>query len=207
VTAVKITGIRTVTEAEQAVAWGVEALGLCLDPGATRGVDVGTARAIVAAVGARTLVVGILPAAPLGALVAARDASGVACLELCGEVPPETLAPLLPHAYVTLPLHHALLDADAQRYGGRYLRLDAAGVRTDDAALWGAAARLSAERRITIAGALTPANVGAVIARVAPFCVDLSLEDHADPAPSIAAFVAAVRDADARTLSARATAS
>jgi len=206
VTAVKVNGIRTVAEAEEAVACGVEALGLCLDPGAVRSVDVDTARAIVAAVGARTLVVGVVSAAPLDAVVALRDASGVACLELRGEVPPETLAPLLPHAYVALPLRDASVATDAQRYGGRYLLLDAASVRTDDVALWGTAAQLAAARRVTIAGALTPTNVGAVIARVAPFCVELTLADDVEPAPRIAAFVAAAREADTKALSARAAA-
>jgi phosphoribosylanthranilate isomerase len=127
-------------------------------------------------------------------------------VELRGEVPPALLAPLLPHAYVSLPLREAGVVEAAQRYGGRYLLLerelaDTRVVATDDG-LWDVAAQLAAERRITLAGALGPTNVGAAIARVAPFCVDLPLDDDdAAPAARIAAFVAAVREADARALS------
>ena len=73
---------------------------------------------------------------------------------------------------------------------------------TADDALWDVAAQLAAERRITLAGALDAANVGAAITRIAPFCVDLPLDDEADASARIEAFVAAVRAADARTLSA-----
>jgi phosphoribosylanthranilate isomerase len=205
-TAVKITGIRTRAEAEHAVACGVASLGLRLDPGAVRSVDLDTARAIVDAVGARTLVVGVVAAAPLADVLAVREASRVACVELRGAVPPELLAPLLPHAYVALPLREAGVVEAARRYGGRYLLLERDPQDPRDAAaedaLWDVAAQLAAERRITLAGTLDAASVGAAIACVAPFCVDLALGDEADPTARIEAFVAAVREADARTLSA-----
>jgi phosphoribosylanthranilate isomerase len=208
-TAVKITGIRTRAEAEHAVACGVASIGLRLDPGAVRSVDLGAARAIVDAVGARTLVVGVLTAAPLADVIAVRDASRIACVELRGAVPPELLALLLPHAYVALPLRDAGVIEAARRYGGRYLLLER-DARTHDVpaddALWDVAAQLAAERRITLAGALDAANVGAAITRIAPFCVDLPLDDEADASAHIEAFVAAVHAADARTLSAGPTA-
>ncbi|HEX6487478.1 MAG TPA: phosphoribosylanthranilate isomerase [Candidatus Dormibacteraeota bacterium] len=65
---------------------------------------------------------------------------------------------------------------------------------------WDLARDLVASRRVMIAGGLTPANVGEVVASLHPYGVDVSsgVESeprHKDPA-RVRAFVQAVRDAD-----------
>ncbi len=206
-TSIQVTGIRTVADAERAIAIGAAALALRLGAGLPGAIDTATARAIVDAVGARALVVGVFVDTPLAAVRAAKDAARLGCVELAGDEPPELLAPLLPHAYKVLRARDAGLVEAARRYGGRYMRLELGGAADPDA-LQGAlqrAAHLARARRVTLAGGLGPDDVGAAIARVAPFCVDFGVPPDADglDAARLAAFVAAVRAADAQIVSAR----
>jgi phosphoribosylanthranilate isomerase len=85
-----------------------------------------------------------------------------------------------------------LVDAaDRERRGG-----------TGRPADWERAAGLAAERRVLLAGGLTPENVAEAIARVAPFGVDVSSGVERSPGvkdrSKVEAFVAAARRAAGR---------
>ena len=201
-TAIKICGITSVLDAELAVACGVEAIGLNFWPGSARHVDVGTARAIVAAVGARTLVVGVFVDASLDAVRAAIAETGIGCVQLHGDEPPELLAALLPHAYKALRVRDANIAEEARRFGGKYLLLDAyspaAPGGTGATFDWALVSGLARERKVTLAGGLHAGNVADAIGQVRPYCVDVASGVESrdprikDPA-KMRAFVDAVR--------------
>lgn len=203
-TAVKICGITSIADAELAVECGASAIGLNFWSGSPRCIDVATARAIVDAVGARTLVVGVFVDAPLATLLRVKAESGVACLQLHGDEPPELLEPLLPHVYKALRVRGPEIVAEVRRYGGTHVLLDAYSPRapggTGRTFDWELASAIARERKLTLAGGLTSDNVGEAIRRVQPYCVDVaSGVEHAGSArptkdaAKIRAFVAAVR--------------
>ena len=207
-TAIKICGITSVADAELAVACGVEAIGLNFWPGSSRHVDAGTARAIVDAVGARTLVVGVFVDASLDAVRAAIGATGIGCAQLHGNESPAMLAALLPHAYKALRVRDANIADEARRFGGNYLLLDAysptAPGGTGATFDWALAAHLARERKVTLAGGLHAGNVADAIRRVRPYCVDVaSGVEGGDPrvkdAAKLRAFVDAVRSVVTRS--------
>jgi phosphoribosylanthranilate isomerase len=103
--------------------------------------------------------------------------AGIAAIQLHGDEPPAVADALgwpvwravaLPHAAAMLDVWPdettILLDAhDPVRRGG-----------TGQAVDWTEAARISARRRVVLAGGLTPENVGEAIAAVRPIGVDVS---------------------------------
>jgi phosphoribosylanthranilate isomerase len=175
---VKICGVTSVGDASMLAELGVDAIGVNLWPGSRRCVDVGTARAIAEAVGDRVLVVGVVVDLDPETMRRLRDEAGLGCLQLHGDEPPEALAPLLPHAYKALRASGEALEAEARRYAGGYILVDAdvRGARggTGTLADWAAAARLARSRKLALAGGLGPDNVAAAIAAVRPFCVDMA---------------------------------
>lgn len=206
---VKVCGITSVDDARTCVAAGVSAIGLNFVPSSPRAIDLDTARAIARAVPSTTLLVGVVADLPLDEIVALRDAVPLGCVQLHGDEPDETLEALLPHAYKAVRVGD---DADvlrAQRVPGEHLLVDAkvagalggTGVRVDPALVVG----LARTRKLTLAGGLTPENVGSAIAAVRPYAVDVAsgVEKHGAPRrkdPSlVAAFVAAVRSAERAT--------
>ena len=206
-TAIKICGITSVSDAELAIVCGAAAIGLNFWEGSPRFVDVATARAIVDAVGSRTLVVGVFVDAPLETLRAVKVASGIGCIQLHGAEPPEVLGALLPHAYKALRVRGPEIADEVRRYAGKYVLLDAYSPAepggTGKTFDWELAAAVAQERKLTLAGGLTADNVGEAIRRVRPYCVDVAsgvecdgARRQKDPA-KLRAFVAAVRAADA----------
>lgn len=200
---VKICGVTNVDDASRAVELGASAIGLNFVPASPRRVDVATARSIVERVGASALVVGVvadLDAASLRALLAA---TGVGCLQFHGDEPPEALAPFLPHAYKAVRVADARDVERARAMPGEHVLVDA----KVDGALGGTGATfdwtlvrdLARERKLTLAGGLTPENVARAVALVAPFAVDVAsgVEVAGDPrrkdAARVAAFVSRAR--------------
>lgn len=177
-TAVKICGITSIADAELAVECGASAIGLNFWPGSARCVDVTTARSIVDAVGERILVVGVFVDATLETLRDAKRETGIACLQLHGDEPPELLEPFLPHAYKALRVRGPGIAEEAEKYGGRHILLDAyssgspggTGTTFD----WELASLIARRRKLTLAGGLTAENVGQAIERVHPYCVDVA---------------------------------
>ena len=176
---VKICGVTTVSDAIACAELGASAIGLNFVPSSPRCIDVARAREIARAVASgKLLVVGVvadLDVPSMRELV--RDAE-MGCLQLHGDESPETLAPLLPHAYKAVRVATSE-DVDyARRFGGEYVLADAkvphvrggTGARFD----WSLVKELARERKLTLAGGLRPDNVAQAIEEVDPWCVDVA---------------------------------
>jgi phosphoribosylanthranilate isomerase len=201
VTHVKICGVTSVEDALLCVEAGASAIGLNFVPSSPRRVSVERARTIARAVVGRTLVVGVVADLEVPEMRALLKSAEVECLQLHGEETPATVATMLPHAYKAIRVGSAADVEQARTYRGDYLLADArvAGTlggsgKTFD---WSLVAGLARERKLTLAGGLTPANVAEAIRAVAPYCVDVasgveSAPGVKDPA-KVRAFIEAAR--------------
>jgi phosphoribosylanthranilate isomerase len=157
---------------------GADAIGVNFVETSPRRVDQETARAIVRAVGLRTLVVGIVADMTISAMQQLRESTGVGCLQLHGDESAEQVFALLPHAYKAVRIRNAADVARAEQMPGDYVLVDAwvegrlGGTgRQLDASL---VVELAQRRRLVLAGGLTPDNVRRAIDRVKPWCVDVA---------------------------------
>ncbi len=195
---VKICGVRSVEDALHAQACGADAVGLNLHPPSVRCLDIETAAAIAEAVDIETVLVVVdRSEEELSELVAAIGPSRV---QLHGEQPPGFGAWLGVSCFRAFRARPGVLEA-IPAHGHRRFLLDAyvpgeAGGtgRRVDLELAAAAARLG---ELILAGGLKPDNVGAAIAAVRPWGVDVasgveSAPGVKDPA-AVEAFVAAAR--------------
>lgn len=202
-TAVKICGVTSVAEAELCVEAGADAIGLNFYPRSPRCVDQALARKIVAAVGHAALTVGVFVDATLDAIRALQASAGFRCVQLHGDEPPELLAELLPHAYKAMRVKDEGSIADARRYGGEHILLDAyvpgEPGGTGHRFHWQLAVPLARERKVTLAGGLKPDNVADAVRAVRPFCVDVASGVEARPglkdAAAVRAFITAAKSA------------
>jgi phosphoribosylanthranilate isomerase len=160
VTRIKICGVTSIEQALACVDLGAHALGVNLIDGSPRRVELGTARAITEAVGARALVVAVVANWPLSALRDLRARTGVGCLQLHGDESPDDVAALLPHAYKAVRVADASDVAIAEAMPGEYVLVDAkvhgALGGTGHALEWGLVVDLAKRRRLALAGGLHP---------------------------------------------------
>jgi phosphoribosylanthranilate isomerase len=202
-THVKVCGVTSVQDVELCVAAGVDAIGLNFAPGSPRCLTLEAAAAIAQAIPAHVLSVGVFVDADLTKLLHYKRVLSLGCLQLHGDEPPELLAQLLPHAYKALRVRGADVHAEAARFAGEHLLLDAyvpgahggTGARFD----WTLARELASTRKVTLAGGLTPENVAEAIATVQPYCVDVASGVESAPGRKdvqrVHAFVRAARAA------------
>ena len=219
-TRVKICGFRSAEPLLAAIEAGADAVGLVFVPSARRRVSVPQARAMLdaarAAFPAMPEVVGLFADQPADEAREAVAALTLDAVQLCGSegvgdareigapvvykairIDPETpIAAQMPRVLVlqqrhALAGHRVVVDAGAPgEYGGAGRRFD-----------WSVAASLAEAFPMTLAGGLSPENVGEAIDIVKPWGVDVSsgveTDGEQDPA-KIRAFVAAARAAGAR---------
>jgi phosphoribosylanthranilate isomerase len=198
---VKICGVTSAEDALLAVDAGASAVGVNLIPSSKRSVTIDEARAIAKAVGTSALVVGVVANLPLETMK--RLQAELGCLQLHGDEPPEILAPLLPHAYKALRVAGAHDVAEAARYGGEHLLVDAkvegALGGTGKTFDWPLVVDLARTRKLTLAGGLTPDNVAEAVRVVRPYCVDVASGVELSPRKKdperVRAFIAAARGA------------
>ena len=197
---VKICGITRIEDAIACRELRVDAIGLNFVPGSPRAVSVAQARAIVRAVPG-LLVVGVIADLDVDEARRLATEAELGCLQLHGDETPAAVSPLLPHAYKAVRVATAEDVARARTYPGNYLLVDAkvegmlggSGTTFD----WSLVRDLAKERRLTLAGGLTPTNVAEAVKQLAPWCVDVAsgvelspgVKDHA----AIAAFLRAAR--------------
>ena len=199
---VKICGVTTAGDAELAVRAGADAIGVNLWPGSKRYVAPGAARAVLAAVPAGVLKVGVFVNAPAAEVARALDKLALDRAQLHGDERAADYAALDPARLVkVVRVRDQASLAEADGWGPALWLYDAyvdgfggAGV----AAPWPLIAR-GARRPFLLAGGLTPENVGAAIAATRPDGVDVASGVEARPgvkdAAKVAAFVAAARAA------------
>ncbi len=175
---VKICGVTCVEDALQAVDAGASSIGLNFVPTSPRWVTVEVARSIVAAVGARALVVAVVADRTLEEIVALRREVGFGCVQLHGDESPALVEALLPHAYKAVRVADARDVAAAAAMPGDYVLVDAkvegvlggSGVQVPPALV----AELAKKKRLTLAGGLTPDNVVSAVTVVRPYAVDVA---------------------------------
>ncbi len=180
---------------------GADAVGLVFFAGSPRCVCAETARAIVAALPPFVSAVGLFVDEEPARVRQVADFCGLDLLQLHGDEPPEgcsfpprrvikairvkTAASL--QALDDYAVSAILLDAWAPgSYGGTGERFD-----------WNLAAGLARQRRIVLAGGLTPDNVAEAVRTVRPWAVDVSSGVEAAPgrkdAAKLAAFIRAAK--------------
>jgi phosphoribosylanthranilate isomerase len=201
--AVKICGITRVEDAALCVAAGADAIGLNFYPQSPRCVSLEAAQRIVQSVAGQVLTVGVFVDASFERIAEVKAATGIECVQLHGDEPPELLERLLPHAFKAIRVRDAASLFDARRFAGKHILLDAfvpgqpggTGKRLN----WDLVTALARERQVTLAGGLDPGNVAEAVARVQPFCVDVASGVEVEGAPGhkdaakVRAFIAAAK--------------
>jgi phosphoribosylanthranilate isomerase len=191
-TRIKICGITRAEDALLAAELGAYAVGFVFWPGSHRYIDPRAARAIVHALPASVLTVGVFVDQPAGHVRFVADEAGLTSVQLHGGEsvrfaqqlgrPVLKAVPIggdfVPESVDGIPAEiTVLLDAfDPVRHGGTGRTID-----------WSVAAAVSARRPIVLAGGLTGANVTDAVRQVRPFAVDVSsgvesapgVKDHA----------------------------
>jgi phosphoribosylanthranilate isomerase len=176
----KICGVTTEDDAAHAASAGATMVGVVFAPASPRCVTPDRARAIVRAVPVDVPVAGVFVNASIDEIVATVAHTGIRVVQLHGDEPERYAAVL------KMPLLRAAgVDAAAGAWSGATLLLDAlsqaqrggTGRRVD----WGQAAALARQRKVVLAGGLTPDNVGEAIATVRPYGVDVSSGVEARP--------------------------
>ncbi|MGB5697592.1 MAG: phosphoribosylanthranilate isomerase [Polyangiales bacterium] len=182
---VKICGVTTPEDALLCIEAGADAIGLNFWPGSPRCLDVANAGSIVAACGDRAQMVGVFVDFSLDRIRRILRATGLEWAQLHGNEPPELVAKLLPKAYKAIGVEDRASIEAARRYPGEHLLLDASvpGMRggTGRTFDWKVAAAVARERKLTLAGGLTPDNVAEAIRVVKPFRVDVASGVESSP--------------------------
>ena len=176
---VKICGVTSVADAEACAKLGASAIGVNFVTSSQRRVSIDVARSIARAlVGSKVLVVGVvadMTADDMKKLVADAE---LGCLQLHGDESAETVASMLPHAYKAVRIAAPRDVAAARTFPGEHLLADAkvegALGGTGQTFDWTLVAELAKERKLTLAGRLTPENVGMAVRITKPYCVDVA---------------------------------
>lgn len=173
----KVCGITRLTDALYAVEHGATALGFVFWPRSPRCVTAEQAAAIVAELPSSVTAVGVFVNESVEGIRRAAAQARLTAVQLHGDEPP-AYADALPWPVLRSvaldtsreicaawdPDTTLLVDAaDDERRGGTGTLVD-----------WTRAAALAQERRVVLAGGLTPGNVAEAIATVRPFGVDVS---------------------------------
>jgi phosphoribosylanthranilate isomerase len=203
VTRVKICGVTSAEQALACIEAGADSVGINFVASSVRRVDLPAAADIVRAVGSRAVVVGVVAGMPLAAMQSLREATGVGCLQLHGDETAADVRALLPHAYKAVRVASREDVGRARGTPGEYVLVDAkvegALGGTGQAFDWSLVVDLARERRLVLAGGLTPDNVGLAVATVRPWCVDVASGVESAPGvkdiEKVRAFVLAARHA------------
>jgi phosphoribosylanthranilate isomerase len=202
---VKICGVTTVADALGAAEAGADAVGLNLIPSSRRCVTLETASAIARAVGGRAKRIGVVADLGPEQLVRLGEQCDVDLWQLTGQESPEDVRACLPRAFKAARIGGAEDVVRAASYPGEVILVDAkvegelggTGRRFD----WALVRGLARERRLILAGGLTPENVSEAVTEVRPWGVDVAsgVELPGDPrrkdAELMRRFVAAARAA------------
>jgi phosphoribosylanthranilate isomerase len=203
-TRIKFCGITRLPDAEHAVALGAWAVGVVLWPGSPRHCDPEEAAAIAAAVKRRTEVAGVFVNATLEEVGGLGEAIGLTLVQLHGDEGPAFCAEIARRTgcrVIKAARVRSGGDVRAlERFRTDYHLLDSYAPARPGGSGETFAWELAGEHRgvvpVILSGGLRPGNVGAAIAAVAPFAVDVAsgverspgVKDHG----AMAAFTAAV---------------
>lgn len=198
---VKICGITNEEDALMAVALGADAVGFVFAP-STRQVTVGTARDIARRLPPEIITIGVFrDQDPHFVSQTVLDA-GLRGVQLHGHETPAMAAELSPRPQtliVAFPAGSPAIDR-FDEYHADAMLLDGTTPGSGQVFDWDLVDSIRDHRRLILAGGLDPDNVGAAVARVNPWGVDVSSGVEASPGQKdprlVQAFVRATRAAE-----------
>ncbi len=198
---VKICGVTSPGDALVCMQAGADALGLNFVKSSPRCIDAARAREIMAVIPEHVVSVGVFVDMPADEILRLQQQTGFRCVQLHGAEPPSELQRFLPHAYKALRVRGPSAIAEAASFPGEHVLLDAfvpgAAGGTGATFDWRIAAEVARTRKLTLAGGLTPDNVAAAVAAVAPYCVDVASGVESAPGVKdlgkVRAFIAAAK--------------
>ena len=206
-TRVKICGLATLEDAQQAVELGAWALGMIFWPQSPRACPIEQAEAIGAQLHRRVELAGVFVNATLDELAATADVCRFSLLQLhgdegpayCREAARRTGCKVIKAARV----HDAAQVRGLRAYATDFHLLDAHSPRapggTGESFDWELARLHPATPPVILSGGLTPENVGEAISEAEPFAVDSASGTEAEPGrkdpAKVAAFFRAVEAA------------
>lgn len=184
-TYVKICGVKTVQDAQLCVAAGADALGLNFYPGSSRYIDVASAQAIASAVAGQIALIGVFVNEKESTVATIRDALNLTFVQFHGDETPELVQRFLPSAYRAFRVRGSDSLDEARHFPGDHLLVDAyvPGMPggTGSSFDWNLATPIARERKVFIAGGLTPDNVAAAICTTNPYAVDVASGVESSP--------------------------
>ena len=175
---VKICGITRLQDALAAAEEGAAAVGFIFVPSSPRRIGIAAAREIIRGLPPFVTPVGVFVNAEREEILRTIGATGIRCLQLHGDEPPEAAAgyalPVIKSFRVgevfdagmlkTYAVAAYLLDtAVPGMYGGTGRTFD-----------WAVARRVSAAGRIILSGGISPGNAARAAAEAAPYAIDVS---------------------------------
>lgn len=177
-TFVKVCGITNLDDARMCITEGADALGLNFVSGTPRCISVAHARTITDAVSGSIPIIGVVANLDLEQMRALMSDARLDTLQLHGDESPSIVSALLPRAYKAIRIASADDVVFAKTFPGDDLLVDAkvSGLLggSGHAFDWSLVAELAKQRRITLAGGLTPENVHSAIRVVSPYRVDVA---------------------------------
>jgi phosphoribosylanthranilate isomerase len=198
---VKICGITSEEDALLAVAMGADAVGFVFAP-STRQVASGKASDIAKRLPSEILTVGVFRDAAPERVVDIVHQTGLRAAQLHGSETAEQtrwVRQRVPFVIRAFPAGHPGLDR-ADDYGADALLIDSDIPGSGEVFDWSLAEGAPSNRRVILAGGLTPHNVGEAVSRVRPWGVDVSTGVESDAgrkdARLVHAFVTAARAAE-----------
>ncbi len=181
---VKICGVTNEEDALMAVALGADAVGFVFAP-SPRQVTVGTARDIARRLPPEILTIGVFRDQPPRQVIEAVQTAGLRGAQLHGHETPADAAEVRPYCQVLIVAFPAGDPglANVDEYGADAILLDSHAPGSGQVFDWSLADGMPSNRRVLLAGGLTPANVAAGIAEVRPWGVDVSTGVEVDGDP------------------------
>jgi phosphoribosylanthranilate isomerase len=198
----KVCGITRLTDALHAVNEGATALGFVFWPRSPRYVAPERAAELIAELPSTVMTVGVFVNESVDGIRSVAGQAGLSAVQLHGDEPPAYADALPWPIFRAVTVENAVAAADAWTPDATLL-LDAAdperrggtGITVD----WSRAAALARERRVVLAGGLTPKNVGEAVDMVQPYGVDVSSGVEESPGVKdfmkVAKFLASARAA------------
>jgi phosphoribosylanthranilate isomerase len=173
---VKVCGITHLDDALGAIAAGVDALGFNFVPQSKRKVTVELARSIIQRIRGQALAVAVVANLPTRELLELLSTLGADRLQLHGDESQDQLRELAPHAFKALRVGGQQDVERALSFPGQPLLVDAKVEGqlggTGHSIDWPLVAPLARQRRLMLAGGLTPDNVERAVRIVQPWGVD-----------------------------------
>lgn len=198
---VKICGTTSEEDALLAVAMGADAVGFIFAP-SPRQIAAKLAGEIARRLPPEVVTIGVFRDEAPERVVEIVNRNGLRGAQLSGHETPDQVAFVVERVGMTIKAFTAgdARVADARRYGADVVMLDAASPGSGQIFDWSLAAEVPDGVRVLLAGGLTAENVGAAVARVRPWGVDVATGVEASPGRKdprrLHAFVTAARAAD-----------